>query len=148
MSLITPLVSYDTIRINGKDISLSSSCRASFIAPYNKINIEMAPTNCSLSYFEVRVTGLDAEYDIGVGAKAYWTTNIAANAKHTFTIDINSENFTLGDGAYRISLYARSALDGSWDVTYLFFTVSGEQFILADGLEFGVITTKEAPIST
>lgn len=145
MSLVTPLVSYDTIKINGVDISLSSKCRASFIAPYNKINIEMTPTNCSLSYFEVRVTGSEESYDIGVGANAYWTTNIAANLTHTFTIEINSTNFSLGDRDYRISLYAKSALDGSWDVTYLFFTVDGEEFILADDSSFNVLTTRDIP---
>lgn len=145
MSLVTPLVSYDTIKINGVDISLSSKCRASFIAPYNKINIEMTPTNCSLSYFEVRVTGSEESYDIGVGANAYWTTNIAANLTHTFTIEINSTNFSLGDRDYRISLYAKSALDDSWDVTYLFFTVDGEEFILADDSSFNVLTTKDIP---
>ena len=148
MSLVTPLVSYDSIKIHNVDVLLSSTGRVSFQSPYNKINVKMTPTNCSLSYFEVRVTGSEEEYDIGKGVKAYWTTNIAANASHEFTIDVNSSNFMLGDGTYRISLYAKSALDDSWDVTYLFFTVSGEQFILADGNAFGVLTTKDAPIST
>jgi hypothetical protein len=148
MSLVTPLVSYDAIKINGVDISLSSKCRASFIAPYNKINIEMTPTNCSLSYFEVRVTESEESYDIGVGANAYWTTNIAANSTHTFTIEINSTNFSLGDGDYRISLYAKSALDDSWDVTYLFFTVGGEEFTLADGSSFEVLTQRAVPSIT
>lgn len=148
MSLVTPLVSYDAIKINNKDITLSSNCRASFIAPYNRIIIDMTPTNCSLSYFEVRVTGLEDTYDIGIGARAFCTTNIAANAKYTFNIDINAENFALGDGSYRISLYAKSALDDSWDVTYLFFTVGGEEFILADGSNLEVLTTQNTPSAT
>ena len=145
MSLITPLVSYESIKIHNTEILLSTTCRASFNSPYNKINIKMTPTNCSLSYYEARVTGSEDPYDIGVGTLAYWSSNIAANASHSFTIDINAKNFSLGDGKYRISLYARSALDDSWDVTYLFFTVSGEEFTLADGSSFEVLTTKDVP---
>lgn len=145
MSLVTPLVSYDSIKIHDTDILLSSECRASFTSPYNKISITMTPTNCSLSFYEVRVTGLEEEYDIGVGTQAYWNTNIAANTPLQFAIDINAKTFTLGDGTYRISLYARSALDNSWDVTYLFFTIGGEEFTLADGSSFEVLTTRTNP---
>lgn len=148
MSLVTPLVNYESIKIHNTDILLSSECRASFTSPYNKISITMTPTNCSLSFYEVRVTGSEEEYDIGKGSRAYWSTNIAANVSYTFTIDIAPENFTLGDGTYRISLYAKSALDDSWDVTYLFFTVGGEEFTLADGSSFEVLTQRAIPSIT
>ena len=148
MSLVTPLVAYESIKIHNRDILLSSEARASFRSPYNQISIKMTPTNCSLSYYEVRVTEAESEYDIGKGTQAYWTTNIAANSSHSFIININTETFTAGDGTYRIGLYARSALDDSWDVTYLFFTVSGEEFILADGSSFDVLTTRDVPSTT
>lgn len=144
MGLVTPLVTYNSISINGKSVALSNSCKASFEAPYNKININLTPTNCSLSQYEVRVTQADANYDIGVGQLAYWDTNIENNKAYTFQIDINATNFIYGDGTYRISLYARSSVDGSWDMAYLFFVVEG-QFTLDDGSALAVLTTREAP---
>jgi hypothetical protein len=146
MGLVTPIVEYNSITIDGQDILLSSSCRASFKSPYNKIEIKMTPTASSLSYYEVRVTSAAEDYDIGVGQLAYWDSNISAAVEKKFTIDITPTIFTHGDGTYRISLYAKSAIDGSWDVSYLFFTVDNLPFILADGKTFSVLTTREAPL--
>ena len=144
MTLNSPLVTYNSIAINGQSISLEGDCRASFSSPFNKIDITMTPTNCSLSCYEVRVTEVDEPYDIEVGNQAYWTTSIPANKSHTFSINITPEIFNKGDGVYRISLYAKSAIDGSWDVTYLFFTLDNVQFLLSDGSAFEVLTTREA----
>ena len=69
--LETPLVRYDSIKINNIDVALSSEGRASFTAPYNRIDIKFTPTNCSLSYYEVRITEEEDECDIGVGNLAY-----------------------------------------------------------------------------
>jgi hypothetical protein len=63
---------------------------------------------------------------------------------HSFSIEVNETNFNQGIGTYRIGLYARNALDNSWDVTYLFFALGSEQFILADGSTFEVLTTRNA----
>ena len=71
MSLTTPLVNYDSIKINGIDVALSSTGRVSFTDPYNKIDIKFTPTNCSLSYFEVRITEEEDLFDIEVGELAY-----------------------------------------------------------------------------
>lgn len=71
MLLESPLVTYK-ISINGNSIELNtSSCRASFSPPYNKIDVSMTPTNCSLRYQEVRVTRAEDPYDIEVGSLAY-----------------------------------------------------------------------------
>lgn len=145
MEYSTPNVEYISIKIANTDILLSSSCRASFKAPYNKVDIQMKPTTASLSYYEVRVTKADEVADIGVGTLVYWDANVSANAIKQFSIDINSANFSKGDGAYRISFYAKSAIDGSWDVSYLFFTLDDIQFTLADGSSFAVLTTQDAP---
>lgn len=68
MPLDAPLVRYDSISINGKEIAMgSTTCRASYNSPYNKINVTLTPTNCSLSYYEVRVTRADEPYDIQTG---------------------------------------------------------------------------------
>jgi len=71
MLLESPLINYNSIKINGIEIELETTCKASFSSPFNKIDFEMTPTNCSLSHFEVRVTGVDDAYDIGVGNLAY-----------------------------------------------------------------------------
>ena len=145
MELTTPNVEYISLSIAGKNILLASSCRASFKPPFNKIDVKIQPKNTSLSYYEVRITKADEEWDIGVGKVAYWEANISSNTPHQYSIDINSTNFTKGDGAYRISFYAKSALDGSWDVSYLFFTLDQTYFTLADGSTFEVLTTQSAP---
>lgn len=145
MALVSPLVTYNSIKINNVDVLLDGNCRASFNSPFNKINVTMTPTNCSLSYYEVRVTGIDDPYDIEVGNLAYWTASVAQNKTHSFTININETLFNKGNGVYRISLYAKSAIDGSWDTSYLLFTVDNNQFVLADGTTFSVLTTREAP---
>lgn len=145
MEHTTPIVDYLSIKIAETDILLSSTCKASFKSPYNKINIQLKPTTASLSYYEVRITQADEVADIGVGTLAYWATNISANTVTTFSIDINAKNFSHGDNTYRISLYAKSAIDGSWDVSYLYFTLEDTQFMLADGVEFAVLTTQEIP---
>ena len=54
--LTTPQVEYKSIKINNVDIILSESARASFVSPCNKIDVVINPTNCSLSYYEVRIT--------------------------------------------------------------------------------------------
>lgn len=141
MALVTPLVTYNSIKIGQADVSLSQRVRASFNAPHNRIDVTMTPTNCSLSYYEVRITAVDADYDIGVGKLAYSDVNVMANAAYSFSIDVNSTNFTLGDATYRIGLYARSAIDGSWDVTYLLFTTDGYQFETSSNERVEVLTT-------
>ena len=145
MALETPIVTYSSITINGVSIALSGSCKASFNPPYNRIDVTIIPTSCSLSYYEVRVTKADAAHDIGVGALAYWATNLAKSQAHDFQIPVNSSVFSEGDGDYRISLYARNAIDGSWDVTYLLFTVGGELFKPSDSSGFEVLTVREEP---
>ena len=145
MELTTPVVEYISIKIADTDILLSSRCRASFESPYNKIDVTIKPTKSSLSYYEVRITKADEDWDIGKGKLAYWDANVPGDIETTFSIDINNKNFAQGDGAYRISFYAKSSLDGSWDVSYLYFTLDNLQFILSDGSTFSVLTDREAP---
>ena len=94
MEHATPLVEYLSIKIANTDILLSSTCRASFKPPYNKIEVQLKPTTTSLSYYEVRVTKADEVADIGVGKLAYWDANISANKIKTFSIEINNTNFS------------------------------------------------------
>lgn len=148
MALITPLISYDSIKVADVDILLSSLTRVSFNSPYNRIDIKFTPRNGSIEYYEVRITREADTWDIGTGTLVYWDTNIAGNAQQSFSINVNSTNFSSGDGVYRVGLYAKSASDGSWDVSYLFFTIGAngyEQFTLSDGSGFAVLTTRDAP---
>lgn len=150
MLLESPLVNYNSISINGNPITLNtSSCRASFEPPYNKIDVSITPTNCSLRYYEVRVTRAEDPYDIEVGSLAYWNTNIALNKTLSFSINITPEIFKLKEGEkvaeFRLSFYAKSSEDGSWDVTYLVFTLDNSYLCFSDGSTFEVLTTKDAP---
>lgn len=141
-----PNVTYE-FYINGQKLS-TNSCRASFNSPYNKITIKLQP-DVSLSYWEARVTPDAAhtidEYDIGEGILANWCSNVPTTSQTTVVIDINSTNFTQGEGIYRISLYSKSSIDGAWDVTYLLFTVDNDQIIPADTAGFEVLTDKAIP---
>ena len=145
MEHVTPIVDYLSIKIANTDVLLSSICRASFKPPYNKIDVQIKPMTTSLSYYEVRITQADEVADIGLGTLAYWDANIRADEIKTFSIDINTTNFSHGDNTYRISFYAKSAVDGSWDVSYLYFSVEDIQFVLSDGSEFAVLTTRDIP---
>lgn len=154
--LETPLVRYDSIKINTNNVALSSEGRVSFNAPYNRIDIKFTPLNCSLSYYEVRVTRDDSltPYDIGVGNLAYWTSNVQLNKQHSFSIPVtkdagdHSSLFPDENVKYRISMYAKSAVDGSWDVAYIFFVAGSgtdEQFVPASSSGLEVITTRTEP---
>lgn len=143
----TPKVTYKSITINSVEVALSSStAKVSFESPYNRINIVMRPTESSLSYYEVRVTKENEAYDIGLGNLAYMNQSVPLNADTSFSINVNSNIFNGGDGLYRVSLYAKSSTDGSWDVTYLLFGLnSGELFEPSDCDGFEVLTARSAP---
>jgi len=113
MALVTPLISYDSIMIAGADITLGETVTASFNPPYNRIDVKFTPTNGEIEYYEARITPESAVWDIGCGQLAYWDTNVAGNRQHSFSIAVNSTNFSHGDGVYRVSFHARSAIDGS-----------------------------------
>lgn len=53
-----------------------------------------------------------------------YLTNLAGGSSQSVDIAVNSTNFSKGDGAYRIALYAQRSLDYTWDVTYLFFVIT------------------------
>lgn len=94
---------------------------------YNSIQV-VFESDISLNFYEVRVTLEGEDYDIGVGACPYQNANgFAANQKHTFFIPVTQEYFP-NSGTYRVSLYAREAIENTWDVTYLFITSEGEIF--------------------
>ena len=106
---------------------IGTEVHCSYISGYNTVVVEFQ-SDISLNYYEVRVTKEFEEYDIGIGACPYRNTNgFAANTKHTFTIPVTPEFFP-ESGTYRVSLYAREALENTWDVTYLFITANYEIF--------------------
>ena len=67
MLLQTRLLDYKDPIINGVSIQENNSCKVSYTSPFNKIDIEGTPIEGSLGRYEVRVTGIDDPYDIGVG---------------------------------------------------------------------------------
>lgn len=150
MLLDSPLVNYNSISVNGKQFELNSEdCRVSYKSPFNKIDVSMTPTNCSLSHYEVRVTKAEEPYDIEVGTLAYWNAGLALNKMHSFSINVTEDTFKLGTdektATFRLSFYAKSSIDGSWDVSYLVFTLDNSYLCFSDGSSLEVLTTREAP---
>jgi hypothetical protein len=148
MGYTLPNVSYNisvtNLKFNTTEaVTVGSMCKVSY---NHKIILNLIPNNCGLDQFDIRVTDSDDPWDIDQGKLLNRATNLRQGISHECEFSINPETFpTVGE--YRIGLYARSALDDSWDVTYLFFTLteqSGtEQFILADNTPFEVITTRD-----
>jgi hypothetical protein len=148
--------------INGVKISQDVGCIASYISPFNKIDVKLTLADYAVSYCEVRVTEVDADYDIGVGKLplktlpanqsasldyAVWLS-LRANHTHDLSFYITPEGFPmteLGRKTFRVSIYAKNELDGSWNVSYLVFTLDGTQLILEDGIALSVLTTREVP---
>lgn len=126
------------------DVGLSGTCRAT-IGTHNYFTISFIP-NVSLTYYEVRITKASDDYDIGVGTRAYSAENLPANKAHTFNIALNADNFSAGATSYRISLYAKNQRDYSWDVSYLFFTTDGLQFIVQTDEAFESLTAVDKPV--
>jgi len=142
----TPEINYKSIKINNVDVALSGTANVSFQSPYNRIDIVMRPIEHTPSYYEVRITKENEAYDIGLGNLAYMNQSVPLNADTSFSINVNSTNFNKGDGLYRISLYAKSSVDGSWDVTYMLFGLNeSEPFMPSDSDDFEVLTIRDIP---
>ena len=148
-----PVLSYSSISIKKMstaaaqtDVSVAIGAdnggTVSFVSPYNQISITFTP-NVSLSYYEARVTlATDDSYDVGVGELAYSWNTITGNQPFSFSLPINSSTFAHGPGKYRICLYAQSALNHVWDVTYLMLTVTDDIFASSDADGVEVISDK------
>ena len=154
MSLVTPVLTYKSIKLNNVDITLSSQpsdVLVSYQPPFNRIDVVFR-AGTSLSYYEVRTTEFSAEYGVGIGICAYHDANIAANADYSYSIYINSDYFPriIGDGnkQFRVSLYAKNSVDGSWDATYLLFDRNGLRVVPtnADGIE--TLTIEPQPVNS
>jgi hypothetical protein len=145
MSYIVPDVSYNIKVANLKfntvgDIAIGTTCRVSYNC---KIIITLTPKNCGLDQFDIRATASADPWDLDRGILLSRRTNLQQSISYSCEFLINKENFP-DAGEYRIGLYARNALDGSWDVTYLFVTLNDGYFQLADGI-LGVVTNRDIP---
>lgn len=147
MTYTMPQVTYNISTVNLKfnkttELTVNSAGGVSY---YYKIIINLIPENCNLGQFDARVTSSDVSWDIDQGKLLCRATNLKQGVQHSCEFFINPENFP-APGEYRIGLYAQNELNGAWDVTYLFVTLteqSGtEQFILADNTPFEVLTTR------
>lgn len=88
----------------------------------------------------------DMGYDIGVGVLAHFTSgSIAANVQHTINVAVNATNFSEGNGDYTISLYVKSAIDGSWNEYHFFITVDDEDFKTYNYNDFMIVTDQSIP---
>lgn len=138
-----PELTYPSIKLNGK--SWTSGGRASFQAGFNQL-VFTYHTDISLNYIEARVTKVNDEYGIGIGVLADSSYGaISANEDHTLTVNINSKNFTKGDGEYLIGIYGKSALDGVWSETLFYITAEGLNFIVKNDQQYNVLTDQLIP---
>ena len=119
------------------------SIRASYKEGHNNITVKYI-SDISLNFYQVRITKDGEKFGLDTGVLAYqYAGSLAANVEHSFNIEINDELFP-EDGIYRIGLYAREALENTWDVTYLLFITSeGEIFIPSNADGFEVISKDE-----
>lgn len=91
---------------------LNGSYKASYNAGHNTLKITFTvKEGQSLSIYQARITKEGEAYDVDLGVQAAYLTNLAGGSTHTISIAVNSTNFSKGDGAYRISLYAQRSLD-------------------------------------
>ena len=132
MSIVTSFMTYTSISYQSYEPDIEHNClnlvnnnillasdtphKVSYSAPSNVIYVEATP-NSSISYFEVRVTAIDAAYGIGVGVKAYSRLTAAGSADPLdFEISVNSTNFPSNNlqltPAFRVSFYAKRYSDG------------------------------------
>ena len=141
-----PELTYKALTVNGTNYISSNSLKVSFTPPYNKVFITFRP-NVLLNRFIVNATFENEPYDIDVGkrlvaAPGGSVTSISENKDTTVSFTVDAENFSKGDGLYRIGMYAQSALDYSWDVSYILLTVTGDVFLPSDATSFDGLTTK------
>lgn len=119
----TPNLKYNSIKltyvsdaVHTVDVGLSGKCKAAISKPSqgktNYITVSFTPDK-ALTYYGVRITQKDEDYDIDLGTRAYSAVNLPANRTHTFSIQINTDNFKYGGTEYRISLYAQNQADYS-----------------------------------
>lgn len=121
-----------------------SGSKISYNSGHNSVTVTYT-SDISLIYEEIRVTKGSTGYAIGQGTKVHVDGgSIAANVSHTCTFEVNSINFSEGDGLYTISLYVKNAIDGTWNEIHYFITVGNEAFITYDPAE--LVTTTHQPI--
>lgn len=124
---------------------LNSNYKVSYNSNANAVRITFTvKAGQSLSVYQVRVTKDNEAYDVNLGARAAYLTNLAGGSTHTVNIAVNNTNFSKGPGVYRISLYAQRSLDYAWDVTYLFCVIDANSKFIprsSDGLE--VVSDKQ-----
>ena len=76
------------------------------------------------------------------------TLNVKVDTEGKVNEKQNEENFNLGNINYRISLYARSALDGTWDVTNILFDLNGLQLDPSDEFDGIEVYSQKEPVNS
>ena len=141
-----PEMSY-TIKFNGKNISLGESVRASFKDGFNTVSGTATSTNVSLNWFEIRVTEADEDWGIDKGNRLFITVgSIEANTAYNWNFTITPDKFNMGNStnkAFRIAFYSRSALDGTWNITYTLLDLQSLSLIDSNGVSLEVPTQEE-----
>ena len=130
---IVPTLTFSFV-LNGIAVNLQGNTpqeigKISYVSGYDQLLIRYT-SDMSLQYIEARITADGTDYGIGIGTLVdYSSGSISANTQHTLTLNSSSTIFTSGDGVYRLSIYAKNSIDGTWNQTHFFITASDEVFM-------------------
>ena len=94
-------------------------------------------TDIDTGAFEARATLVGEPFGVGIGLLVGAFSTTPAGVERVF--EIYDTELTKGDGEYRISLFAQSAADGTWNDNHHFWTSDGEPFYTSDGRPFLVV---------
>lgn len=144
-----PVLTYNSIVVNGSTISLSDNVKASYNAGHNVVNIKFkTDTLRSLSCYKILATTATETYGPFLGrtvpinyngTTAPAITNIPANTTISCSFTIDQTSFPYGNTEYRVGLYAQNAVDGCWDATYLLADKDGKLLIDNDNKQLEVL---------
>lgn len=104
----------------------------SAVSGFDSITVEFS-SDIPYTAFECRATAAAAEWGRGKGALIASFSATPANTTRSF--EVYDDYLLLGDGQYRISLYAQ-AQDGSWNDNGWFIPSGSSGLLTADGKQF------------
>ena len=101
-------------------------------AGFDEITVKFS-SDIAYTAFECRATKTGEDYGVGKGELVASFSTTPAGTERTF--EIYDEHLTAGDGAYRISLYAKGQ-DGSWNDNHGFIPSGSTGLKTYDGKTF------------
>lgn len=143
------------VYVNGRSVYTEGipedSWKISFASGYNSVKVVFRCLNCSLTRAMLTVQKGAKEdvcpYDCGPTSSkseevATIVGSIAANTTQTLEFEASNRTFTEGDGVYTLSIYAKSAVDGSWNEYDILLSAVGTELQTSNGLSLYTINAE------